>query len=353
MNRLLLSIAMPLLLSALQACTDADSQVASPPTPSASPAVSVEVHEVQGRRLTRQVNAVGSLQSRESTIIASELTGRIARVAFDEGQPVRQGDLLFQLDDSLAQAEHKQAQATLALARRTESRSRELATRKLVSVAEVDSANAARAVAEAAAELTGARLDKHRIVAPFDGIAGLRQVSPGAYVGAGDALVQLEAVDPMKVEFRVPESVLAHLAVGQTLRLQLDAFPGTSREATVYALAPRISESSRSVAVRARLDNPDGQLRPGLFARITLDLETQADALVIPEAAVFPRGDLNYVYRVVSGQVAEAAVILGQREPGWVEVIEGLSAGDIVMTSGLQKVSPGSRVAVQRRTTTD
>lgn len=318
------------------------------PTPAlqARPAVPVEIESVRTMSLTRRLTAVGSLQSDESVIVTPEISGRIVRIGFDEGERVRQGQELFRLDDAIDRAELAQAEANQALARRTFERSTELAQRKLISTAEVDNSRAALAVADAAVALAAARVEKTRILAPFAGVVGLRSVSLGSYVNPGDALVNLEAIDTMKVEFRVPENALARLAVGQALDVQLDALPEARFTATVYALNPRASEATRSIALRARMSNEDGRLRPGLFARITLELDTREAAVVISEAAVFPRGDKNFVYAVDDGKARLQEITLGQREPGTVEVLSGLREGEEVIVSGLQRVSPGA--AVQR-----
>lgn len=317
---------------------------ASPPR--SPPAVPVETSTVGQQTLVSRLTAVGSLQAEESVQIATEIAGRIVELAFEEGARVRRGQLLVRLDDSVDRAELQQAEAQRALARRTFERTRELAERRLVSPAEVDNAQAALAVAEAAVALAAARLQKTRITAPFDGVVGLRSVSVGTYVNAGQVLVALEAIDRMKVEFRVPETALRRVAVGQTLGLELDAFPGQRFEAEVYALDARASEDTRSLALRARLVNPDGHLRPGLFARISLDLETRENRLVVPEAAVFPRGQQNFVYAVQDGRAALREVTLGQRERGIVEILSGVEADETVVVSGLQRLSPGAAVQV-------
>lgn len=338
--------ALILALALLSAC-----QADRPPSPAAaatSPAVTVETARVTERALTETIRAVGTLQSLESTTITSELSGRIAEVHFAEGDALSAGALLFRLDDQIDRAELAQAEASLRLAERNHLRAQELAQRRLVSPAEVDQTEAALAVAKAASDLMKARVAKHRITAPFNGVAGLRQVSPGAYVNPGEPLVQFEALDPMRVEFRVPETVLGDLRIGQTVAVHLDAFPGASFPATVQALAARVSESSRSVAVRARIDQPDPRLRPGLFARVELDLATREGALLVPEAAVFPRGESARVFRVIDGRAAETEIQLGQRMPGMVEVTAGLQADDVVIVSGLQRLSDGSTVQRNR-----
>jgi membrane fusion protein (multidrug efflux system) len=332
--------------SLLLGCGEASAPAASaqPAENRERPAIPVETERVQTMSLTRRLTAVGSLQSDESIVVTPEISGRIVRIGFNEGERVQQGQELFRLDDAIDRAELAQAEANQALARRTFERSSELAQRKLISTAEVDNSRAALAVADAAVALAAARFEKTRILAPFAGVVGLRTVSLGSYVNPGDALVNLEAIDTMKVEFRVPENALARLAVGQALDVELDALPEERFTATVYALNPRASESTRSIALRARMGNEDGRLRPGLFARITLELDTREAAVVVSESAVFPRGDQNYVYAVEQGKARLQPITLGQREPGKVEVLSGLSAGEEVIVSGLQRVSPGAAV---------
>jgi len=194
--------------------------------------------------------------------------------------------------------------------------------------------------------LSRARLDKTDVRAPFSGILGLRRVSPGDYVTPGQDLVNIEDIDPLKVDFRVPERYLANLSAGQRIRVRVDAFPDRSFEGRVYAVDPQIDPAGRSIAIRARIDNPERVLRPGLFARVRLIVDERPNALVIPEQAIVPRGERRYVFRVKDGKAVLTEVRVGQRRQGSVEVVEGLSEGDTVVTAGQLKIRDGVSVSL-------
>ncbi|HEX4895816.1 MAG TPA: efflux RND transporter periplasmic adaptor subunit, partial [Solimonas sp.] len=208
-----------------------------------------------------------------------------------------------------------------------------------------DTAAANLDLGRAALSLAEARLAKTRITAPFGAQAGLRTVSPGDYIAIGQELVNLEAMQHMKVDFRVDEAALPVLATGQPLSIEVDAYPGEQFAGELYAIDPRVADATRSIALRARMANPDGRLRPGLFARVKVQLEKRTDAIVIPEQAVFPRGEQQFVYVVEDGKAALREIRLGQRQPGRAEVVSGLKAGEVLIVSGLQKLSPGAPVA--------
>jgi membrane fusion protein (multidrug efflux system) len=183
-------------------------------------------------------------------------------------------------------------------------------------------------------------------MAPFSGIVGLRHVSVGEYITAGQALVNLEAIDPVKADFRVPEKFLPAIRVGQTIRIKIDAFPDASFEGKVYAIDPKLDVSGRSLLVRALVPNNDQRLRPGLFARVTVLLQLKEDALSVPEQAIVPQGDSQFVYKIVDGKVKLTKVVIGTRREGRVEIVEGLAVGDEVVTAGQLKIRDGSAVSV-------
>jgi membrane fusion protein (multidrug efflux system) len=207
--------------------------------------------------------------------------------------------------------------------------------------------------AEAQVELARARLDKRTLEAPFEGTTGLRNVSPGEFVAAGTAIVNLEQLDPLKVDFRVPEIFLAAVAPGQRIALAIDAFPGREFTGLVKAINPLIDATGRSIVVRAEIGNADRTLRPGLFARVRLTLAERGNALFVPEQAIQPQGDRTFVFTVRDQgegkpKVArQTEVKLGNRRRGEVEVREGLAPGDLVVTAGLLKIRDGVPIAPQ------
>jgi membrane fusion protein (multidrug efflux system) len=308
------------------------------------PPMPVEAEVVKAERFAHEIIAVGSLRSNESVTLSSEIAGRITSIPFREGQPVEKGALLFELDDSIYRAEAEQARAVVALSERNHERAKELFERKLISTRERDEAAAKLDVDRAAVQLAAARLAKTRIRAPFDGVVGLRSVSPGDYISAGQALAPLEQISVLKADFRLSEAALSAIKVGQALNLEVDSYPGQSFVGRVYAIDPRLAEETRSIGVRARVPNDKGLLRPGLFARVRLVIAERDNALLVPEQSLMPQGDKLFVYVIENGVAALRPVELGLRQGGRVEVLSGVAPGEVVITAGAQKIGPGSAV---------
>ncbi|WP_332612137.1 efflux RND transporter periplasmic adaptor subunit [Achromobacter sp. ESBL13] len=315
--------------------------------PAAAPAapVRVEVASVKEIPFARGLSAVGSLRSDESVVLRPEVVGRIQAIEFKEGQPVARGQVLIRLDDSVPRAELAQAHANLTLAQSHYRRAVELQGKGFVSQQARDESASTLKVQEAAVALAQARLDKMTISAPFAGIVGLRSVSVGDYVNQGQDLAPLEAIDPLKVDFRVPEMYLSKVGVGQQLTLRLDALPGQERQGLVYAVSPLVDAGGRSILLRATVANKDALLRPGMFARVQL-LFNQDKALVAPEAALSPSGETQYVYRVKDGRAEKREVTIGERREGRVEILTGVAAGDQLVVAGIQRVTDGGAVTV-------
>lgn len=305
----------------------------------------VEVEQVGRKPLERGITAVGSLRSDESVTLRPEVAGRISQIPFTEGQRVQKGQVLIRLDDSVPRAEFEQARANFSLAKSNFDRSIELQQKGFISKQARDEADNAMKVQQAAMVLAQVRLDKSVIRAPFNGIVGLRNVSVGDYVAAGQDLVPIEAIDPLKVDFRVPELYLSQIRTGQALQITLDSVPDKIFNGVVFAISPLIDAGGRSIVMRAQIKNA-GQLRPGMFARVRLLLSETADVLVVPEAALAPAGDEQFVFRVSDGKAERVQVELGQRRDGVVEVVAGLNEGDTIVVAGIQKIRDGAAVTV-------
>jgi len=318
---------------------------AAAPAGKAPEAIRVEVASVQQLTFTRGISAVGSLRSDESVVLRPEVAGRIQHIDFQEGQPVQRGQALIRLDDSVPRAELDQARANLALAQSHYRRAVDLQGRGFVSQQARDEAGSNLKVQQAAAALAQARLDKMTIRAPFAGIVGLRSVSVGDYVDQGQDLAPLEAIDPLKVDFRVPEMYFNKVKVGQALTVRLDAMPGETREGQVYAVSPLVDAGGRSILLRAVVPNADARLRPGMFARVQL-LFGADRVLAVPEAALAPSGQAQYVFNVRDGRAHRAEVTLGERRDGKVEILTGVAAGDQVVVAGFQRLTDGAPVDV-------
>lgn len=305
---------------------------------------SVEVASVEVTRLTDDTQAVGSLRSRRSVVLRPEVSGRVTRLNFTDGQRVRKGQVLVQFDDQLQQAQVLQSQAELSIALANQKRNQELVAQNFVSQRSLDESAANLQVAQAKLVLAKATAARLKIVAPFDGIAGIRQVNVGDYLKDGADIVNIEDIEAIFVDFRLPERFQAKLKRGQTAMLDIDALPGQKYAAQIQAIDPLIDVNGRSVGVRACIDNRQLQLRPGMFARVNTVFGVKGNARVIPEEAIVPQGGRQFVIKLLNGAneqtrtTQRVEVKVGLRSPGKVEILDGLEPGDTVITTGQQRV---------------
>lgn len=314
--------------------------VGGPPGAFALPVETVVLKPVE---LSIDATAVGSLRSNESVVLRPEIPGRIAAIGFKDGAAVARGALLVALDATTQTAELAQAQANLALARANQQRSRELFEKNFISRQSLDSTAAALKVQEAAVALAEAKLEKTRIRAPFAGVVGIRNVGVGDYVKEGQELINLEDFSRLKIDFRLPETYLGQLKAGQKVEVSSDVLPGRRFTAVLDAVNPLLDASGRSIACLAYLDKA-AELRPGMFVRVSLALERRANALTVPEQALVPDAREPYVFRVREGKAVRTPVKTGVRRAAQVEIVEGLSAGDEVVTAGQLKLRDGAPV---------
>lgn len=309
----------------------------------------VEVVQPERALVRDELVTFGSLRSDESTMIRPEVDGRVASLQFREGQAVKAGDLLVSLDDAIARAELAQARANLDLADKSFERTQMLFKRGASNAQTLDEAQSQLQAARASLALAQARLDKTQIRAPYDGVLGLRLVSVGDYLSAGDDIVNLEVLDPLKVDFRIPQKAVSQVRLGQAIELSLDAYPGERFRGEIIALNPRLDEVGRSQALRAQVANADQRLKPGQFVKVSVILAERPQALLIPEEAVMPLGQLLFVNLVVDGKVERRQIRLGQRQRGKAEVVEGLDGSETLISAGWQKVAPGREVRSEPR----
>lgn len=315
------------------------------PATSAVQTTGVQLATVTQVTLPHGVTAVGSLRSENAVVLRPEITGRITEINFTEGRKVTQGQTLVRLDDRVLAAQLQQAQANLSLANSQYRRAVALNKQGFISKQAQDEALSQLALQQAAVALAKAQLDKTVIQAPFDGVIGLRLVSLGDYVSPGSDLVPLESIQPLQVDFRIPEHYLAAVSVGSQISLTLDALPGQTHDGQVVAISPVVDVGGRSILLRANVPNVDEHLRPGMFARVQLRFVDQ-ESLLVPETALSPSGESQYVFRVQDGRVQRVAVSVGLRRDAMVEILQGLDVGDQVVVSGLQKVKDGTLVHV-------
>ena len=307
-------------------------------------APAVEVAKVESMTLVDETQAVGSLRSRQGVMLRPEVGGRVKQILFSDGQRVRKGQLMVQFEDQLQQAQLAQARAELSIAEANHKRNQDLVAQNFISQRSLDESAAALEVSRAKLSLAQATLQRLQVVAPFDGITGLKQINVGDYLKDGADMVNVEDIDAVLLDFRLPERFQAKIRAGQKAQLTVDALPGRPFMAIVQAVDPLIEANGRSVGVRGCIDNRQQQLRPGMFARVNAVFGSRDNALVIPEEAIIPQGGRTFVVKVVAGDKPDAliservAVKVGLRQPGKVEIVEGLSAGDTVVTAGHQRL---------------
>jgi len=309
------------------------------------PALPVKVQAAQTGTVTETVEAVGSLRSDESVLIRTEVAGRIVGLHFVEGGKVARGALLVALDDSVPVAQLQQAHASLTYSQANYKRQAELAQSSVASVKVREEALARMRMDEAAVAVADAMLRKLKLYAPHDGVLGLRRVSVGDYLATGDAIINLERIDPVKVDFRVPELYAPAVREGQEIRIEVDALPGRGFTGTVLAVDPRIDEAGRNLSVRAVVANPDGDLRPGMFARVVLTLASRSAVVLVPEGAVVA-GRTPTVYRIRDGRAVRTPVVIGVRRKGTVELRDGVAVGENVVIAGQVRLTDGAPVRI-------
>lgn len=290
------------------------------------------------------VEGIATLRAQEAVLLTAPVAGRIEAVLFREGARVAAGAAVVRLEDDEEKAEHNAAKVNAELQQTRLTRLQTLRRQGLVSQDELDTQTQALKEAQARLELARVRLDHRTVRAPFAGVLGFRSVSPGALVQPGDAIVSLDATDTLRAEFQLPETQLAGVASGMAVEGRSATWPGRTFKGTVTLVGSRVDEATRTVPVQARIDNRDLALKPGMLLTVSAQARTR-QALLVPEAALVPEGSKQFVWRVAAGQTAERIeVSLGGRQPGFVEIVAGLNAGERVVTEGHGNLRPGSTV---------
>lgn len=303
------------------------------------------IAEAKVQPVNETLSLVGSVAANEMVEIKSETDGTLEEVLFTEGQKVKQGDLLIRLDESKFSASVNEAEANFKLTETTYERNKQLLRDKLISQQEYDQAAAQFQANKASLELKKRLLKDARIYAPFKGTMSSRQVSPGQVIAKNTTLTWLIDLDPVKVEFNVPERFVSQLQVGQKIEISVAAYPGRSFAGEVFFVAPFVESATRTALVKARVENPKAELKPGMFANLNLTLKLKEDAIVIPESSVIASGDRTIVYVVdAEGTAQIRPVKIGIRQAGLVEIVTGLKPGERVVSEGIQKVRPGGKV---------
>ena len=332
-------------LALLAGCEPAPSPDPSPdPSQPGRPAMPIIIAIAASETVLQRVPAVGNLLANESVMLRSEIPGLISSIKFIEGAEVTAGDLLIELNPEEHQALVEQTSASTELARLSFDRAQGLREDSMISQQGFDEAQARLKESRATLRRHHSLLTKTRLLAPFSGTIGLRQVSPGAYIQPGQDLVNLEDIDPIKIEFKLSERYASAIAIGQQIELKVDALPGQLFSGQVYAVDPQLDSRTRTFTLRAKAANSDHKLQPGMFARLNLIVERRTQAVVVPEQAIWPQGEQPFVYTVVNDRAKLIAVTIGERFDGKVELRSGIETGNPVIISGHMKIRDGSDV---------
>jgi membrane fusion protein (multidrug efflux system) len=311
--------------------------------PPATRVIAAAVTPVQWRD---SIEALGTTRANESVTITAKVSEIVRKVAFESGDVVEAGAVLVDLSSGAQLAGLEEARAAYQEAERQLTRQQELADRQLVAVSQIDTQRAARDAARARMNVVRAALSDRVITAPFAGVLGLRQVSPGSLVTPGTPIATLDDISVIKLDFSVPERYLAVLARDQEIAARSETYPDRTFEGTVTSIDSRIDPVTRSVAVRAEIRNPELLLRPGMLMAVQLFQEPR-DTLAIPEIAVLQVGMDSFVYRVTAEETAERVPVkLGARRKGEVEIVSGLTVGERIVTEGAVKLRDGARVSL-------
>jgi membrane fusion protein, multidrug efflux system len=305
--------------------------------------VSVVTVTLKREGFAQQMEGVGTARANEAVDITAKLSNRVTAIRFREGQQVKAGEVLVEFDSEQTRASLAVAEAALKDSQSQFKRSRELFETKALSEAQLDQLQSTLSANEARVAGARSQLNDTIIRAPFAGRVGLRNISVGSYVSPGTVITTLDDTSVIKLDFSVPEVFLSTVQEGLEISARTSAYPETEFKGKVSSIDSRLDPVSRAIVVRARIDNKDGRLKPGLFMTVKL-IRSDVPALMLPEEALVPEGDKKYVFVVRSDKAARVEVQTGRRRPGEVEIVSGLSEGDVVVTEGTQKIRDGAQV---------
>lgn len=321
-----------------------DKSAASKTMRSDRPPQGVVVASVFNKVLPRTITAVGNARANESVVITSKVTGKISSLKFSEGENVKAGKVLVQLDDTEIRANLTESEASRDNSQQLYDRAEKLYKTRNVAKAQVDLLLAELRASKAAVSAGKARIGDYRIVAPFSGVLGFREVSVGSLVQPGDVITTLDDTVTIKVDFDLPESLIAEVRPGQKFVATNVAYRDRAFEGTVDTISTRVNQTTRAVRIRGSMPNSDGLLKPGMFLSVELQVSVDEKALLVAEAAVVLTISGHQVYTVEDGKAVRTPIKIGRRVKGFAEVIDGLNEGDQVIVEGLQKVKDGAPV---------
>jgi len=319
-----------------------------PPDSPANRTLTVDVVVLAGERLVNRIETTGFLLANEEVELRAEASGRLVSLGFDEGARVRAGQLLAKLNDDELQARLRQLAARRTLLEQREGRQRRLLEEGGVSRESWEETLAELEVLAADLDVLEAEVRRTEVRAPFDGVMGLREVSLGAYLTPDRVLGRLREVNPLRLEFSLPARLSGVIDPGASVTFSVEGQEGVGEaEARIYAIDPGLDEDTRTLQVRARTPNPDGRLRPGAFARVSVVLDERGEALTVPSIAIRPSPEGPRVYLERDGRASLVSVTTGIRTRDRVEITSGLNAGDRVILTGFQQLRDGMEVRAE------
>ncbi|WP_374650211.1 efflux RND transporter periplasmic adaptor subunit [Dongia sp.] len=319
------------------------------------PVVNVTAQPAESQDWGIEVSAIGVLEANRGVDVTTSVAGLVQQIKFESGEKVGQGQVLVQLDADVERANLASAQASLKLARADLERGQSLRSTDNISKATLEQRQSQYEVASAEVAALSAQIEKKVIGAPFNGVLGIRKVNVGQYLDAGNPIVNIQDLSKMLVNFSVSQKDLSDLKVGQAIRMSTDAYPVSSFDGTISAIEPLINQETGMVEVQGSFDNPQGLLRPGMFAKLAILLPTRMQVVVVPQTAISYSlyGDFVYIAKEGKAETGEAVTTVerrivksGERRNGVVLIEEGLKADEVVVTSGQLKLDSGTRVAI-------
>ena len=311
--------------------------------PGAAVPVGVVTAPVVTMDFAQQIEALGTAEANESIEVTAEVSGLVTAIRFDEGQKVNAGDVLLTLEDSEARANLAETTAAMVESRSQYQRSKELFATRAVSQSSLEQLAAMVQANEARVNAARARLDNYVVRAPFAGRMGLRRISPGSLVSPGEPISTLDDTSTIKLDFSVPETFLGSISEGLSIVARSAAYPDLSFAGNVESIDTRVDPNTRSVEIRARVPNDQGLLKPGMFLTVNL-IQRQGQVVALPEEALVPEQQRQYVFVASGGKVERRQITIGRRQPGVVEVLAGVTPGELVVVEGTQKVRDGSAI---------
>lgn len=323
----------------------------------APPAAAVTSIIVKAQTWQPVLSVVGSMRAVNGVLVSTDLAGIVSQIAFESGREVKKGDLLVKLDTQQEEAQLHSAQARRELARISLERQRDLIAKKAVSQSDYDAAESEFRQADAAVEEAQAMIARKTIVAPFDGLAGIRQVDLGQYLNVGATIAPLQSLDPIYVEFSIPQQNFGQVAPGKKVRVRADGIEGREFEGEITAIDSKVDEATRNVTIQGTVQNPDQTLRPGMYVNVDVLLPQEEGVLAIPATAInyAPYGDSVFIVQDAAApgpdgkrgkEVVQQFVKLGASRGDQVEVLTGVKPGDEVVTSGVFKLRSHAPVMI-------